>query len=34
MIKNKSVETIANNVMQYSANIDEKEENMKQLYLY
>lgn len=34
MIKNKSIEIIAQNVMQFSANVEEKEENLKQLYLY
>jgi hypothetical protein len=34
MIKNKSIEVINQNINQYSANLDEKEENFKQLYLY
>jgi len=33
-MKSKSIEIIANNVMQYSANMDEKEENFKVLALY
>ena len=34
MIKNKSIEVINQNINQYSSNLDEKEENFKQLYLY
>lgn len=34
MMKNKSIEVINQNINQYSANLDEKEENFKQLYLY
>jgi hypothetical protein len=34
MMKNKSIEVINQNINQYSTNLDEKEENFKQLYLY
>jgi hypothetical protein len=33
-MKNKSIEVINQNINQYSTNLDEKEENFKQLYLY
>lgn len=34
MLKAKSIETITNSIIQYSTNLDEREEYMKQLFLY
>jgi hypothetical protein len=34
MLKVKSIETITNSIIQYSTNLDEREEYMKQLFLY
>ena len=34
MLNAKSIEKQTNNIIQYSTNIDEKEEYMKQLFIY
>lgn len=34
ILRAKSIETITNSIIQYSTNLDEKEEHMKQLYIY
>ena len=34
MLRAKSIETITNSIIQYSTNLEEKEEHMKQLHIY